>query len=1087
MIRFFSFLSATLLPILTVSGTETILFQPGKDQPLYHRTKTWLKGSDLKPVVRQIKEEDKSFLRFSYQGECGEALSSLKVTKEFVSASDRRLKLAIRYFRDDLPRLTVNCHFKKNNAVMVKVFHLKKGEHIYTVERPWTRGNPPADFQGLNIITLQNGAAQKNLVFDLGKIYTEETQETPKNMVVLKKRRTRRSEAVLPEWGGIFRTQNFYLSGKHDGKSLFMKFETQFGRPPKMEVKPENPADRLWMDDVCEMFFSGENDNRSYRQIVFNGCGKVWAWKQCWDTVAAAVVSRLFKPEMQIQTKVGPTGWSGEICASFDEMGLPPGGRFCGFQFVQNFQGGVPVSFEKSARWVPPENYGILVFNRKPFGPGKAEIIGCTRCEYPGRDKVCFELQVKTDSLPPGVKTQVHITAPDNTLVTRSAELSPRILISDIKNIAGTYTIFLEISNSNGDLLLTAADFENDKKIADRTGSIALIPKPKSLEIGRGYFDLRKNPVIVISENASARTVKTAEMLGARLYGYTGIKFSVVRGKHRAGINLSVVNSGKKEGYSIEVTPEQVRIAGNDEPGLFYGGITLEQILRAPMKRTVRIPVLTVRDWPDLPMRITCHLLQWNFFNRRVVEKLTIEDLMDYVRKYVIESKQNICVLDLSSLTRYRRHPEMNGSQSVYSLSDLKKLADFCRDHFVEFVPRWQIGAHADWWYQAAHPELREPGWRIQGDLSHPEHDNIVFDCILDVVETVRPQYIFIGNDEFWHAPHPKEKPAPRLRDGRTRAQAFLDLHLKITDFCKKHKCRAFIHEDMLSPYHNGHRYNVKDIIDKLPRQSFIIAVWAFPNQNIPYFISKGFTVVYCATGLIPGIRLPAGTQGTGQNIYGYNNITPFKIPSYSLQNMLMADFGWNAAGMPSMKEAIDSGWLPQAHYLRALRPNPVGGTYCSLSGKKNLEIAGIPTALNPKQALDNPIACSGFFSSLVFLHNAKLMDGKKAPVLCRSYHRGEPAGEYTVFYENGSKAVIPIRVQWNISKSDLSQEKAFTLECRAMHREKDASGKMINFYQFEWINPFPEKRIVKVELTQDRRFFYETSCYALSGCRIEK
>ncbi len=52
------------------------------------------------------------------------------------------------------------------------------------------------------------------------------------------------------------------------------------------------------------------------------------------------------------------------------------------------------------------------------------------------------------------------------------------------------------------------------------------------------------------------------------------------------------------EGYLLSVSPEQIVLAGRDRPGLFYGLLTLMQLLSSG-----EIPSMEIVDWPQYPMR----------------------------------------------------------------------------------------------------------------------------------------------------------------------------------------------------------------------------------------------------------------------------------------------------------------------------------------------------------------------------------------------------------------------------------------------------------------------------------------------------
>ncbi len=56
-----------------------------------------------------------------------------------------------------------------------------------------------------------------------------------------------------------------------------------------------------------------------------------------------------------------------------------------------------------------------------------------------------------------------------------------------------------------------------------------------------------------------------------------------------------------EQGYRLAVTPNSVILLGKDQPGLYYGLLTLRQLLR----NDGRIPRVIISDWPDFPVRGT--------------------------------------------------------------------------------------------------------------------------------------------------------------------------------------------------------------------------------------------------------------------------------------------------------------------------------------------------------------------------------------------------------------------------------------------------------------------------------------------------
>ena len=262
-------------------------------------------------------------------------------------------------------------------------------------------------------------------------------------------------------------------------------------------------------------------------------------------------------------------------------------------------------------------------------------------------------------------------------------------------------------------------------------------------------------------------------------------------------------------------------------------------------------------------------------------------------------------------LFRYERRPEFNGSEKIYSLDDLRRFGEFCRDHFIDVCPAWQIGGHANWWLTIGyHPELREKGWPSQGDVTHPDHDPIVYDCMLDVIEALQPKYVSPKSDEWWHERRPDETP-DELLHGKTRAQAFLDFHTKLNAWLHERGVTMMIYEDMLSPYHNGKRFETYRVIDAFPKD-VILTLWSGGNtdKEIRYFTERGFRVWPNATGMFTLSDESKGhVMGFGKGIYSFGNdkarLLDEYSPLWSLSNILRtADYAWNFAKEESVDPA---------------------------------------------------------------------------------------------------------------------------------------------------------------------------------------
>ncbi len=1105
--------------VASLYAREIEVFDPADAQITNYTTK-WVQGSNLVPIT----EKEQDGIKFAYRGDSGAARSNitLKNDEAIVPGQKHTMHLRIKLEGNENQRIRIAYLFKNSpKAVANGALLLTPGEHDYEFTPSFKRGDVPENLNFVSAILIDASATPPPPTFYLKRIYLKETDSKLKSQRPLEFVSTRQTHEIFPQAEAAAPLHNFHLVStqqpvaqvpltlkiSYDQNFLYLDNAVRFDHPPVAQTKPGTPLGRLWQDETGEYFFSGWTDNQSYIQLVLNASDAIWAALNAFDVTAAAVVRKTpgewnFNPERKL-TVGADNSWHTQMKIPLKEIGKTEN-AFINFQFVQSFKDRALV-WNPAVKFVPPRDYGVLIFNQQPFGQGKAAITAIECSEFFNLNTIDLTFKIDFAQIPAGSKTFIHLVAPDFTIAKQEIKLSTSITYSGAKNISGLYTAYLEIVNPQGNRLVNAVNFINDKPIADRTGELVISPAPKQITKGSGQYDLVKQPVITIAADATPRTRKTAQLLADKLSGHTGLNFTVSTAPSIGGINLKLAASGKPEGYSLKITDSGVEITGNDEPGLHYGGVTLVQILLSPMRHNTVLPELAITDYPDIPQRLVCFNMPWNFHQGKVLEVRSIDFLIGYLDKFVASSKQNVAILDLSSLVKYRRRPEISGSQAIYSLEDLSRLAQWCRDNFISPVPKWQIGSHADWWLTHAHPELREKGDRTQADITHPDHNKIVFDCLLDVIEAMRPDYIHLGGDEWWHAPHKTEKPDELLR-GKPRNQALLEFYRETAEFCRTQQVRPIIHEDMFVQWHNGHRYDVHTVLDRLPKD-YIIAVWAHIDRNNQYFAGKGFTVWDVITGN-PNAETLKLVSGFGRNIYGYNTMRVKHQPSYSLVNMLAAEFAWNAfqSERPSLAEAISTGYLPAAHQIRTVMPDPQGsGHYQALALSSEIPvadlpakpetIANIPMSLNAQAVKVSPgqqtaINLKARYASLTFLHALAAAPGylqnKIFNTSWRNWHYGEPAGDYIVTYQDGSTVTVPLRLQHNIGLSDAPPEAGICLECRYVRWFKKQDGSSFPGYQFNWVNPNPDKEISTLTIRHDNHREFTIFLYALTGEKVK-
>jgi hypothetical protein len=223
----------------------------------------------------------------------------------------------------------------------------------------------------------------------------------------------------------------------------------------------------------------------------------------------------------------------------------------------------------------------------------------------------------------------------------------------------------------------------------------------------------------------------------------------------------------------------------------------------------------------------------------------------------------------------------------------------------------------------------------------------------------------------------------------------------------------------------------------------------------------------------------------------------------------------------PGLIDEIASGKLVALREMYALEPNPkasekiipinidanLNSSWINIIQKKypdisienapsgKCEIGNIPTLIKGDKSncaiigdgakLEFP--AKGKFSSLIFLHTGYVTPegAKKFKVSWRKWIYGYPLGDYFVHYSDGTKEKLPVRLKRNIDWMDVNPLFRATVENRYILPVKLSNGNYNFLYQWEWVNPHPQKEIIKVSYEDDKHFDFNLLLFAISGRKV--
>jgi hexosaminidase len=311
-----------------------------------------------------------------------------------------------------------------------------------------------------------------------------------------------------------------------------------------------------------------------------------------------------------------------------------------------------------------------------------------------------------------------------------------------------------------------------------------------------GRFELKKSTTLAANPEARAE----AEKLAARLRAATGwpLPFRDA-GTDCLALELdrSLTTALGAEGYRLSVTPERVSLRAATEPGLFYAGITLLQLLPPEVFATERpgfptggwtVPCVEIEDVPRFAWRGLLLDTARHFFPPEFVRKL-----VDVMALHKLNRLQLHLTDDQGWRLEIKRHPRLTQIGSVraespkkgdptrgdgtpygpffYTQEQMRGLVAYARARHVTLVPEIEMPGHF-LAALAAYPELSCRGqpvrvrtvWGVEPDILCPGNDAAVAfvkEVLGEVCDLFPGEFIHIGGDE---APRERWKECPKCQ-----------------------------------------------------------------------------------------------------------------------------------------------------------------------------------------------------------------------------------------------------------------------------------------------------------------------------------
>ncbi|MDF9831743.1 family 20 glycosylhydrolase [Parabacteroides sp. PF5-6] len=336
---------------------------------------------------------------------------------------------------------------------------------------------------------------------------------------------------------------------------------------------------------------------------------------------------------------------------------------------------------------------------------------------------------------------------------------------------------------------------ETPTKQMPHNQGINIIPAPLSLVQEEGSFTLNKGTTIYASQE-EAKTI--ADFFALKIRRSTGFPLATSETATGKGIALSIDNTLEvnDEGYTLEVTPQQVTVKGKTAQGLFYGMQSLMQLLPAEIENPAlvngmawTIPAVTIKDEPRFGWR-GIHLDPCRHF-------MTVEEVkrqLDVLSLFKVNTMHWHLTDDQGWRIEIKKYPKLTeiGSKRIegegfeyggyYTQEEVKEVVQYAADRFITVIPEIELPGHG-MAAIAAYPELSCSGiestpriiWGVEDVVfcaGKEETFEFLEDVFKEVIELFPSDIIHIGGDE---CPKSEWKACPlcqkRIREEKLQAK----------------------------------------------------------------------------------------------------------------------------------------------------------------------------------------------------------------------------------------------------------------------------------------------------------------------------
>lgn len=298
--------------------------------------------------------------------------------------------------------------------------------------------------------------------------------------------------------------------------------------------------------------------------------------------------------------------------------------------------------------------------------------------------------------------------------------------------------------------------------------SLNLIPYPKQVEKGEGYFELSDGLHIHFNDSLKQEGEYLTNLLSESCD--FSIKVNIEDKKEIAGIYLNLQHQPNQEAYNLVIDQNSIHITAGFQNGIMRGIQTLRQLFVTAFQTGEKrekwyLPCLSIEDSPQFRHRGLLLDVCRHFFDKEVVKKY-IDALayykMNVLHLHLTEDQGWRMPIEkyplLNEISSWRLDSNGNKYGGFYTKAELKELVKYAEERYITIIPEIELPGHAQA-ALAAYPQFSCNGgpievvndWGVFKEIYCAGNDStftFIEDILTEVMEIFPSKYIHIGGDE---------------------------------------------------------------------------------------------------------------------------------------------------------------------------------------------------------------------------------------------------------------------------------------------------------------------------------------------------